>query len=196
MVELKNDKSIILDLGDLKLSDTEHTFRNEKIISGIHYKPIFPTLVWGEENFDFYEPYNRLLNHLVTGDGRAGVEISKEEKTLFYGFGANRLSSNASNIVLGFIDKNYSYFIKEWFDPCSIYGAEPSLSQRSIIRVCHWKRKNAKYETFPLFRICSKSLQMEKELYYDIRVLMQRIADFQEAFEAEQLDQLRLIRQK
>lgn len=41
MLDLKSGKFIILGLGDLKLSDTEYTFKNETITNGIYYSPIF-----------------------------------------------------------------------------------------------------------------------------------------------------------
>lgn len=41
MLDLKSNKSLILSLGNLKLSDTEYTLNKDKMINGIHYKPIF-----------------------------------------------------------------------------------------------------------------------------------------------------------
>lgn len=196
MLDLKNEKSIILSLGNLKLSDTEYTFKKDQTIKGIHYKPIFSTLAKKNGNFDFYKPYDYLLYQLVVGDGRAGVEISKEEKSLFYGFGANRLSSNASNIVLGFLEEEYSYFIKENFDPSTIYTTAPELSERSIIRISNWKRKDAKYELSPILSIYNENLEIAKEGLDYWTVLEPQIMEFQDAFQGEQLNQLCLRRKK
>lgn len=196
MLDLKSDKSIILGLGDLKLSDTEYTLNQDKMINGIHYKPIFPTYAVFNENATFYERYDNLLMHLVVGDGKGGSEISKGENTLFYGYAANRLSSNASNIVLGILDTNYSYFIEEWFDSSTIYKEEPELKQRSVIRISDWKSQNAEQETFFTFNIYSQSLQIPKEAFEYWKTLEPKIVEFQNAFCEEQLNQLRLIRKR
>lgn len=196
MLDLKSDKSIILGLGDLKLSDTEYTLNQDKIINGIHYKPIFPTYAVFNENATFYERYDNLLKNLVVGSGKGGTEISKGENILFYGYAANRLSSNASNIVLGVLNTEYSYFLKEWFDPCTIYNEEPELSGRGIIKITHWRRKRAKYELFSTFNIYSQNLQIPKEAFEYWEILEPKIVEFQDAFCEEQLNQLRLIRKK
>lgn len=196
MLDLKSDKSIILGLGDLKLSDTEYTLNQDKMINGIHYKPIFPVYAMFNENATFYERYDNLLKNLVVGSGKGGTEISKGENTLFYGYAANRLSSNASNIVLGVLNTEYSYFLKEWFDPCTIYDEEPELSGRGIIKITHWRRKRAKYELFRTFNIYSKNLQISKEAFDYWEILEPKIVDFQNAFCEEQLNQLRLIRKR
>lgn len=169
---------------------------NEKTINGIHYKPIFSVYAWKEEDFEFYEPYDRLLIHLVVGDGKAGTLITKDKKSLFYGYGANRYSSNASNIVLGFLDNKYSYFINECFDPCTIYDDEPELSQRCIIRISNWKSQNAKYKLCKTLSIYTKKLEVEKEAFDYWNILEPRIMEFEDAFKEEQLNQLSLIRKK
>lgn len=196
MLDLKSEKSIILSLGDLKLSDTEYTLKNDKTINGIHYKPIFPTYALYGENATFYERYDHLLANLVVGDGKGGTEISKGENTLFYGYAANILSSNASNIALGVLNTEYSYFLKEWFDPCTIYNEEPELSGRGIIKITYWRRKRAKYELFSTFNIYSQNLQMSKETFSYWNILEPKIVELQEAFCEEQLEQLRLIRKR
>lgn len=196
MLDLKSDKSIILGLGDLKLSDTEYTLNQDKMINGIHYKPIFPTYAVFNENATFYERYDNLLKNLVVGDGKGGSEISKGENTLFYGYAANILSSNASNIVLGVLNTEYSYFLKEWFDPCTIYNEEPELSGRGIIKITHWRRKRAKYELFSTFNIYSQNLQIQKEAFEYWKILEPKIVELQDAFCEEQLNQLRLIRKR
>lgn len=194
MLDLKSEKSIILGLGDLKLSDTEYTLENDKIINGIHYKPIFPILSW--KDFEFYAPYERLLANIVDGDGKGGAEISKGEETLFYGYGANRLSSNASNIVLGILDEKYSYFIKEWFASSTIYMEEPELIQREIIRISRWKIEKANYKFFLTLDIYSKNLQIKKEAFDYWKILEPKLVEFQDAFKEEQLEQLRLKRRR
>lgn len=197
MVDLKSEKSIILSLGDLKLSDTEYTLKNEKMINGIYYKPIFSTLAWRDGNFDFYKPYDRMLYHLVVGDGKAGVEISKGNDTIFYGYGANRFSSNASNIILGFLDSEYSYFINECFDPCTIYDKEPELSSRNIIQIFHWQNENAKYTLFPILNVHSiNKVQIKKKAISCWEILEPRIMEFTAAFKDEQLNQLSLRRKR
>ncbi len=194
MLDLKSDKSIILSLGDLRLSDTDYTLKNDKTINDFHYKPISSRLAWDDGNFDFYEAYECLLSRLIVGEGKAGVEISKGKNKLFYGYGANTFTSNASNIVLGFLEKGYSYFIKECFDSSTIYDDEPELSQRGIIRISHWNRKNAKYELFVTFNIYSKKFKISREAFAYWEFLEPKIVGFQDAFCEEQLNQLRLIR--
>ena len=196
MLDLKSDKSIILGLGDLKLSDTEETLKNEKTINGVYYKPIFSVLAWDKGNFEFYEPYDRLLCHLVVGDGKAGVEITKNNHSIFYGYGANRFNSNASNIVLGFLDKEYSYFLKECFDSDTIYSSDPELIRRDIIRVFHWRIKNAKYKLYPILNFRYNDVEIEKETYEYWEILEPRIMEFQDAFSDEQLNQLSLRRKR
>lgn len=191
MLNLQDEKSLILGLGDLKLSDTEYTFKVAKLVNGIYYKPIFPSLTWGDESSYLYD---FLLSQLVSGDGRAGVEILKGDETLIYGFGANRLSSNASNIVLGLLAKEYSYFIKEYFDSCTIYDSNPELIQRDIIRVSDWERESAKYESFPVLSVYAKKLQIEKDTFECWKILEPIIAEFQDVFKEEQLNQLRVRR--
>lgn len=187
MLDLRSEKSIILGLGDLKLSDTLYTLGNDKTINGIHYKPIFSILAWKDYNFKFYELYNRLLADIVVGYEKGGTEISKGEETLFYGYGANRLSSNAQNIVLGFLDEEYSYFIRELFDSSTIYSENPEVIRRGIIRILHWKSEKVKYELFPTLDILdSKKLQIEEALEY-WKILEPKIVEFQDAFKEEQL---------
>ncbi len=166
MLDLKSEKSIILSLGDLKLSDTEYTLKNDKTINGIHYKPIFPTYALYGENATFYERYDHLLANLVVGDGKGGTEISKGENTLFYGYAANRLSSNASNIALGVLNTEYSYFLKEWFDPCTIYNEGPELSGRRIIKITYWRRKRAKYEYLAHLIFIRKTYKCQKKHFH------------------------------
>ncbi len=196
MLDLKSDKSIILGLGDLKLSDTEEILKNEKTINGIYYKPIFSVLAWDKGNFDFYEPYDRLICHLVVGDGKSGVEIAKNNHSIFYGYGANRSNSNASNIVLGFLDKEYSYFLKECFDSDTIYSSDPELVRRDIIRVFHWRRKDAKYKLCPILNFRYNDVKIEKKAYEYFEILEPRIMEFQDAFSDEQLNQLSLRRKR
>lgn len=192
MINLQDENSIILGLGDLKLSDTEYTFREEKAINGIYYNPIFPSLAWEDENSRLL--YELLLSRLVSGDGVAGVEILKGEDTFLYGFGANRLSSNASNIVLGFLEKDCSYFIKEFFDSSTIYTAKPELIERDIIRVSNWRIKRAEFESLPVLSSLSDGLQIDDEATIWWKFLEPRLLEFQDAFKEEQLNQLRIRR--
>lgn len=192
MLDIKSDKSIILGLGDLKLKDTEYTLRNEKTINGIYYKPIFPTLEWEV----FYEPYNRLLNHLVIGETRAGVETTKDDRSIFYGYAANRLSSNASNIVLGILNREYSYFIQEYFDSNTIYSVNPELKQRCLALVYHWKEIDSLCKTFLIYDIYSKKTTINKKVMEYWEILEPRIMEFQDAFSDEQLNQLSLRRKR
>ena len=196
MLDLKSDKSIILGLGDLKLSDTEYTLKNEKTINSIHYKPIFFFFSWREEDFNFFDPYERLLVDLVTNEEKAGVLITKNEHHIFYGYGANRLSSNASNIAMGILNSEYSYFINECFNPDTIYREEPELSQRRIIRISNWKSQNANYKLYPTLSIYSNNLKIKKEAFDWWNILEPKIIEFQDAFMEEQLNQLSLRRKK
>lgn len=191
MLDLKSNKSIILGLGDLKLSDTEYTFKKETIINGICYSPIFP--------YDLLNRnvgYERLLYNVIVGSARCGVEIAKKEKKLFYGFGANRISSNASNIVLGFLTTEYSYLIKEYFSSSSIYDKNPELIKREIIRILDLKNENAKYEELSVWDIYSRKIQIPNEAFAYWKILEPRIIDFQDAFQEEQLNQLHLRRKR
>lgn len=129
-MDIYGPESIILKIGDLKLSDTGETFGKEKSVNGFQYTPLKDP-----KN----KTYSQIAFHLAHGDSREGVSIKNERAEVLLTFGANRSNSNAQNMAIGYYNGKEYFFIVECFR--DIYSEHPTLSSRSIIR-CQslWER--------------------------------------------------------
>lgn len=121
---LTDQESIILNIGELKLSDTFYTFGKRKYVNGILYLPLINP--HGEWNWP-------VGVHLATGDVREGVTISNSKiGEIFFTYGSNWVGSNAQSMAIGYHDKDEIFFVKENFR--DIYHENPIVSAREIIR--------------------------------------------------------------
>ena len=119
---LLDEQSIILRIGDLKISDTGDTFGRESFVNGYFYVPLkYPK----SSSLDI----NGLL---ADGDARRCVSIRKDSTEVFLIYGANRVSSNAQSMAIGFKSDSGYYCIKEHFK--DIYKKEPILSSTILVR--------------------------------------------------------------
>lgn len=119
---LLDEQSIILRIGDLKISDTGDTFGRESFVNGYFYVPL-------------KDPKSSSLDInglLADGDARRCVSIRKDSTEVFLIYGANRVSSNAQSMAIGFKSDSGYYCIKEHFK--DIYEKEPILSSRILVR--------------------------------------------------------------
>ena len=173
-MDLLSKDSLILNLGDLKLSDTEYTFGytydSEKYCGDICYEP-------GQNSVKF-----------LTGDHRVCIKIQKDKENLFHIYCANRSTSNAQNISIGYYDGSYYNFISETFG--NIYEEQPELVSRSIIKVpsiyeyCEVQEKGLIY----LGKI---EKELTKEDYMMFKTWFKYIENFKQAYSKENLDQIR-----
>ncbi len=122
-MNLQGRDSIMLKIGDLKLSDTNDTFGVKKHVNGISYEPLINPL--GE----WLSPVD---SHLANGDVREGVKISDGNVEVYLTYGANSLNSKAQSIAIGFELENEFFFIIEYYR--NIYERNPYVSLREIIR--------------------------------------------------------------
>lgn len=124
--DLLDEKSIILNIGNIKLSDTGDTFGKRKIVGGYEYHPIL------KPNDMF--PSN-LVAPIAYGDYRRGTSISDGKNEMILAYGANRINSNAQSMSVGYFDGSQYFFVVEAFG--DIYAEKqnrlPELTRRSIV---------------------------------------------------------------
>jgi len=121
-MDLLDEESIILRIGDLKISDTGDTFGRESFVNGYYYVPLKNT-----KSLD-----KNICISLAHGSARRGVLIRKDSTEVFLTYGANRDTSNAQSMAIGFKSDSEYYFLHEYFG--DIYEEKPKLSSRKIVR--------------------------------------------------------------
>jgi len=173
-MEILDKKSLILSIGDVKLSDTEYTFENENIINGYEYESLF-------------EVFHCNLGHFLHGDYRTGSKIKKDDKTIYYAYSANRSSSNAQEIAIGYFNNGKYHFLKEGFT--NIYQDSPELIFRSMLtiddlcKVQTMKQKVLIYYSKIEKNISKKDLEEFKRWIDYVKL-------FEDAFSKQNLDEL------
>ncbi len=124
---LFDKNSIILNIGDIKLSDTGDTFEKEKLIKEYEYKPLSNPRdsIFGKQ----------IIASIAYGDAKYGVSISDGKNSIILVYGANRISSNAQNIAIGYFNGSQYFFMVEAFG--DIYaekrGERPEFIRRRIV---------------------------------------------------------------
>ena len=111
--EISSQESILLNFGDLKLSDTENTFGMKEEIDGYTY-----------------EPLNDRPTHIISGNVLGISKIGKEGKNIFYAYSSLEPYSCAIELAIGIKKENKYIFIIETFG--DIYSDSPKFSTRKI----------------------------------------------------------------
>lgn len=106
--ELTSSKSILLNYSNFNLSIIGNVFYFSNCIrlNGFDYKDLTQINSWFSKTIGY---------GVVNGDGRGTIQIStKDKEPIYYLFGANRCTSNASNIARGYhnSDKKCFFYVK------------------------------------------------------------------------------------
>lgn len=128
-------------------------------------------------------------------NSRGAVKIStKEKEPIYYLFGANRYTSNASNIAIGYQTNDKSFiFLRECF--ADIYSKNPTLTARDIIMVDSiWSDENQ------LKRFCDciydENITILPEDIIQFKNILEQINGYEPAFSEENFKQLILKKNK
>lgn len=180
---LQDKESIILNIGDIKLSDTGNTFGREAIVNGYEYKPLKNPKSIVEKN---------VITDIAYGDVKRGTTISDGKDSIILLWGSNRDTTPAQSIAVGHFDGLQYIFVVETFR--DIYRKEPELATRRIA-TCKslWDHSegikfilsNGKIEASPT----KKELQHCNELFTTLEKL-------EPAFREENVSTLRLHKNK
>lgn len=179
--------SIILGIGDIKLSDTDDTFGKRRLINGYEYIPLLNPNDW--------IPFRKQLSAKIAyGDYKCGTNIGNGQNNILLSYGANRINSNAQSMALGYLNELQYFFIVETFG--DIYaekcGRKPELTSRRLV-TCKdlWKYNESDTTRLILYHgelnkeLTKKELDCFSELAYKIEVL-------HNAFKEDNLRQLRI----
>lgn len=182
-MNLLDKNSLILQIGDIKLSDTDDTFGKSIDIDGYKYNPIV-------------NPKSNILSKNITaniafGDYKCGVSISDGADSVILAYGANRPNSNAQSMAIGYNNRSRYFFVVETFR--NIYadriGQKPELSSRRILTCTSLWQHDEKEK---LIIYCNEIYNNPtlKELNY-FQNLINKIQNLEQAFSREKLDKLR-----
>ncbi len=183
--DLLDKNPIILQIGDIKLSNTDDTFGKAEVVSGYEYNPLLNP----RNNVAFGK---QIIADIGYGDYRCGTSISDGENSILLTYGANRISSNAQSMAIGFFDGKQYFFVDESFR--DIYGKNPELSKRDIL-ICEslWKSSTKKKTIIYEEEVCKNPTK--KELDY-FNQLMNSVERLEPAFEEENLKALKRNRRR
>lgn len=181
-MNLLEKDSIILKIGDLKLSDTHDTFGEKKEINGYQYIPLEdPSGSWSSQVID-------LLAH---GDAKEGVLIRNQDTEILLTYGANRVASNAQSMAIGYYNGGEYYFMDECYR--DIYSEHPIVTSRNFVK-CHSLWSQTEGDTCKaLFSIYNPNLKVrltkaEKQIILE---LVSRIKRIEQGLTKESLSNLR-----
>jgi len=182
-MELLDKKSIILQIGDLKLSDTYYTFSEKKYVNGILYLPLI-------------NPKGILCSpvatHLAWGDSREGVSISNDNDNtdeIFLTYGANRMGSNAQSMAIGYEDENGYFFIEECYQDS--YAKNPRVSSRDIVRCQSTFEEGGRVKRIYSYYMPDLESKITKADNEAFQKLMHKVRVLKSAFSEENLNGLR-----
>lgn len=182
-MDIYSEESIVLKIGDLKLSDTRDTFGKKRDVNGYQYIPLEdPKAIL----------FSDISNNLAHGDSREGVSIRSKDDEIFLIFGANRSGSNAQSMAIGYYNGGEYFFIDECFG--DIYSEKPRLSSRRIVR-CQslWKssKKDIIKNTYNYYdpNIKEELTSTEKKSLIE---LLSKIQSVENGLTKESLSNLRL----
>lgn len=179
-MQLYDKESIILRIGDLKLSDTYDTFGEKRMVNSFLYQPIIhPDGFW----------HLQIGEHLAHGDSREGVMISNENVKVYLTYGANRLGSNAQSMAIGYQDENGFFFIDECFG--DIYSEKPRLSSRYIVRCQSLFERNGSEKSVFSFYSPEYKGRLSKADKVSFEKLLSRIRMIEDAVSKSSLNNLR-----
>ncbi len=123
---LTSSKSIILGIGDLKISDTHETFGMLDDVNGIKYMPLS-------------DPKTGSLvtpsDIIVRCGARRGLRITDGKDEIFLVYGSNTVSANAQSMAIGISDWRAFFFVEETFIEKELYlrNGTPGLASRRIV---------------------------------------------------------------
>lgn len=187
---LLDKNSIILQIGDIKLSDTDDTFGKNRTVNGYEYNPLLnPNKMFGFRK--------QMADNVAYGDYRCGVSISDDTKdSVILSYGANRINSNAQSMAIGHYDGSQYFFIVETFEDvwAERRGEKPELASRRMV-VCQslWKTEN-KTKVIIYNKEIEKTPTQKEE--YCFKELMDKVKRLEPAFEDENLNALRKRREE
>ena len=177
--DLLDENSIILAMGDIKLSDTDETFGKSKIVNQYKYEPILNP----KNSFP-----KKIFADIAYGDYKCGTTISNDEKSILLAYGANRINSNAQSMAIGYFDGSQYFFVVEAFE--DIYRKEPELVARRIVNCKSlWSYDQTEKEIW--YRGKTKGKLTQKDLKY-FKELSARIEMLEPALKEENLNSLRM----
>lgn len=183
-VDLLDSESIILGIGDIKLSDTYYTFGESKVINGYEYK----NLVDLSSVHTDYLPCN-----IVYGDFVGAVLVDDGTNKIILEYGANRFTSNAQSMAIGYNDETEYFFLYESFG--NIYSEYPRLTERRIITVENLKSLNTKQKRVFCEWELGKLVVSNEEINR-FNELISKIKNIENAFKEDNLNTLSRIRRK
>ncbi|MBR5389358.1 hypothetical protein IK146_02255 [Candidatus Saccharibacteria bacterium] len=182
-VNLNDSGSIILGLGDLKVSDTYDVFGKRAEVNGILYQPLV------NPGSSMSQPIGV---HLALGDAMEGVLIKQRDNEIYFTYGANRPTSHAQSMAIGFHDKEGFFFIVEYFTMAEIYtSSKPKVCRRTIVRcasLCERRADTTITTTFNKDSDCK--FEIGKADKVSIKELMSRVQAVSKAFSKGCLDGL------
>ena len=169
--EISSQESILLNLGDLKLSDTENTFGLKKEVDGY-----------------IYEPLNDKPYHIISGKVLGLSKIYKEDKNILYAYSSEEPFSCAVELAIGYKKEEQYIFIIETFG--DIYSENPKFSSRKITIIDNIVNPNKKESVEVIY---FGTYYRAPSLFYHANFAnwLNYIETFKEAFTKENLNVLR-----
>ncbi len=181
-MDILKKESIVLKIGDLKLSDTYDTFGEKRNVNGYECHPIEdPKGRW----------FSQIIVELAHGDSREGVIIKKGDDEIYLTYGANRRGSNAQSMAIGYLKGDKYFFIDECFR--DIYDENPIVSSRSMVKCDSLWEESKNIMVKPLMNIYNSRLKVEidNEEEREIEELASKIENIKNALTKESLRNLR-----
>lgn len=182
-MNLTSGESIILKIGDLKVSDTFDVFGARNGINGVLYQP----LVNPRSSFSY-----AIGSHLALGDAREGLVIKEGENEVYLVYGANRPTSHAQSMAIGFHDTDGYFFLVEFFTMSEIYEqAKPGVAVRAIVKCSSLGGDGNATQIKVLYNSASETRsEADKNDKASLDTLMSRIRNMKAAFSKKNLDML------
>lgn len=177
-----DSESILLNFSDLNLSYTGDIFDFSKSIEVDNFN--YENLIYVDNCRTKPIGYD-----VVNGDGRGAVKIStKEREPIYYLFGANRYTSNASNIAIGYQDSNKDFvFLYESFG--DMYSKKPILTTRNLITVDSLYSNEKKIIRLYDY-ICDKKINISTEDLKKLLHVLKKMQEYQTAFSKSNIKKL------
>ena len=182
-MNLLDEESILLRIGDIKLSDTYDTFGERKIVNEYEYNPLV-----NPKSVSFFDT-TQLTSNVAHGDSREGTCISNKKTEILLTYGANRCGSNAQSMAIGYFDGTKYFFVDETFG--DIYSEKPQLNSRNVIMcksIWEYGEDDTTKQILFLGELIKKATAKEEKCFQE---LLSRINLLEDGFKKENLDNLR-----